>query len=344
MLAWNRGTLYAGRGYELWALHPASGETTWRSSGRFDAARWRRATSSLRLTSRLTRDGFHALARLPSGRDLAVVPGAIVTRAPGEETFTVSQAVVRGTRPLGLAVTPSGAAFWGEYFGNAERAEVHVYGSFDGGDSWYVVHTFPRGSVRHVHTIVYDPWEECLWVLTGDEGGECQILRATSDFSAIEMVRSGDQQARAVAAIPTAEGLVFASDTPQEPNYVWRMDRRGELQRKGAISSSSLYGCRVADTLFFSTMAEPSEVNDSGAVRLYGAANGASWHELGVWTKDRWHMRFFQYGNVILPTGDDGAPYLAATPVAVRDGDHRLHLWRVGEVDARSACSSPEVS
>ena len=78
--------------------------------------------------------------------------------------------------------TPDGYVYWGEYFDNPHRDEVHIYASTDHGLTWNVAYTFPQGAIRHVHNIVYDKWEDCLWVLTGDNGPECRILKASCDF------------------------------------------------------------------------------------------------------------------------------------------------------------------
>ncbi len=77
---------------------------------------WRNLSSSVRLTSRLFRDGFHALAVLPSGHIVGAVPGAIVTFAPGETEFRVSHKVLRGTRPLHITATPGRAHLLGRIF------------------------------------------------------------------------------------------------------------------------------------------------------------------------------------------------------------------------------------
>jgi hypothetical protein len=133
----------------------------------------------------------------------------------------------------------------------------------------------------------------------------------------------GRQQARAVAAIPTEEGLYFSSDTPLEPNFIYRLDHVGKLSQLAAISSSSIYGCRAGNHLFFSTMVEPSDVNRDRAVRLYGANLDRTevWEPLLSWQKDRWPMSFFQYGNALLPDGINATPYLAVTTVAVQQDD-----------------------
>jgi hypothetical protein len=334
--------LYASAGYQLLCAKVTniSAGLSWLPVGRFRPELRRQITVRNRVTARLWRDGFHALTVLPAGSSgpgssdsrslVAAVAGGIVTLRPGESEFRVTHAITRGTRPLHIACVPDGRVYWGEYFDNAGREEVHVYGSSDGGESWGVAYTFPRGAIRHVHNIVHDPWERCLWILTGDYGEECRILRATYDLSGVETVLQGNQQARAVALVPMPDGLYFSSDTPLETNYVYRLDRQGRLARLTELSSSSIYGCSVGDRVFFSTMVEPSEVNRDRHVRIFGGRGSEDWKSLLAWPKDRWSMRFFQYGNAFLPDGVNSTPYLALSTIAVEQDDMTMSLYRVG--------------
>jgi hypothetical protein len=331
-LAWSGDDLYASRGYQLLRskiLQPEvpSANLSWQPVASFRPAWWRHGSAAMRLSSRLFRDGFHALAILPSGGIVGAVPGAIVTLRPGESEFRATYAITRGTRPLHITSVPGGAVYWGEYFDNAARDGVHIYASTDGGVTWNVAHTFPKGAIRHVHNIVHDPWGDCLWVLTGDYGDECRILRASCDLRQIDVVLQGNQQARAVALVPAEEGLYFASDTPLEANFIYHMNRQGGLRKLVGVSSSSIYGCRVRDGIFFSTMVEPSAVNPDRHVRIYGSRDGENWRSLLTWQKDRWPMSFFQYGNAFLPDGENGTNYLAITPVAVGADDQCTLLF-----------------
>ena len=256
---------------------------------------------------------------------------------PSETEFQRSHAILRGTRPLHITAVPGGAIcgaiFWGEYFDNAARDEVHIYASTDAGATWSVAYTFPKGAIRHVHNIVHDPWENCLWVLTGDYGDECRVLRAACDFSRVETVLQGKQQARAVAAVPTEDGLYFSSDTPLETNYIYRLDRRQALSAVAPISSSSIYGCRVGGRVFFSTMVEPSDVNRDRHVRVYGGTGemlktkiGAPcWHgkkTAGPWACSSMAMRS-------CPMAINTTPFLALTTVAVESDDMVTSLYSV---------------
>ncbi|HEV7219565.1 MAG TPA: hypothetical protein VGN39_11880 [Terriglobales bacterium] len=328
-LFWDNNYLYASRCYDLLRAKMDENSIEWNRIARYNPPLWRGASSSFRLASRLFRDGFHALAKLPSGHLVAAVPGAVIALKPGDLEFRVSYQISRGTRPLHIATTPEGHLYWGEYFDNPERAEVHVYASTDCGDSWQVAYTFPKGAIRHVHNIVYDPWQNCLWILTGDNGNECRILRASCEFADVETVLSGNQQARAVAAVPSEQGLYFSSDTPLEKNFIYRLNRDCSLATLAELNSSSIYGCRAGNTIFFSTMVEPSTVNLDRVASVYGSHDRNDWPRKLEWKKDRWPMRFFQYGNAVLPDGRNTTDMLAVSTIAVQPGDGETSIWRI---------------
>jgi hypothetical protein len=334
VLTWSGRDLYASRGYDLLRARLEDlRHITWQPIAHFRPPLRRRLSATNRFTARLFRDGFHALAVLPSGAIIGAIPGSIVTLRSGEAEFRQTHAITRGTRPLHITATPGGAVFWGEYFDNAQRDEVHIYGSPDAGATWSIAYTFSKGTIRHVHNIVHDPWADCLWILTGDYGDECRIIRASCDFSRVEIVMQGNQQARAVAAVPTEDALYFSSDTPLEPNHTYRLDRQGKLSQLAQISSSSIYGCRVGRRVFFSTMVEPSEVNRDRTIRVYGAEVNSpdSWQPLLEWKKDPLPMRFFQYGNAFLPDGENSTSFLAVSTIAVQSDDRTTSLYKLKE-------------
>jgi hypothetical protein len=332
-LAWSGDVLYGSRGYDLLSAKVGSnpGAFDWEYVARFNPGLRRNLSVRNSLTARLFRDGFHALAVLPSGGSVAAVPGAIVTLQRNEKEFRQTHKIARGTRPLHITAVPNGGIFWGEYFDNPSRDEVHIYGSSDHGLTWSVSYTFAKGAIRHVHNIVHDPWGNCLWVLTGDNGDECRILRASCDFGHVETVLQGKQQCRAVAAIPAEGGLYFSSDTPLEQNFIYRLDRSDKLSQLTRVTSSSIYGCRVADELFFSTMIEPSDVNLDRFVRVYQGSgrNPGDWKSVLAWQKDRWPMNFFQYGNAVFPDGNNTTSCLAVTSVAVQADDLVTSIYSI---------------
>jgi len=333
VLAWDRDALYACRGYELVRLQTARLQSAepaqWGPVAHFRPTWWRNLTSCSRSTYRLLRDGFHALAVLEDETTIAAVPGAIATRDPESHTFKTTHKIRHGARPLHIAAVHNGNIYWGEYFDNRDRKEVHIYASADRGQSWQVAYTFPAGAIRHVHNIVYDRWSDCLWILTGDEGSECKILRADRELRNLGVVLEGNQQARAVAAIPTEDALYLSTDTPFEQNHILRLDRTGRITPVAALASSSIFGCRTTNALFFSTMVEPSPANPTREIHLAGSADGTNWQIVARWQKDALPMHYFQYGNAILPDGENPTNYLAATTIAVKHDDLVTTLWEV---------------
>jgi hypothetical protein len=328
VLAWDNDVLYASRGYTLLRSQATERELSWTPIAHCRPPWWRTITSRHRLSFRLVRDGFHALAIHPSGNLIAAVPGAIVTLRSGQPEFAITHRIQRGTRPLHIAALPDGTVLWGEYFDNPARDEVLIYASTDAGITWNVAYTFPRNSIRHVHNIVYDRWQNCLWIFTGDYGRECRILRASLDLGTVDEVISGNQQARAVAAIATSAGIFIASDTPLEQNHIYFLDRRGNIDPICPTPNSSIYACQNRAGLFFSTMIEPSAVNLGRDSVLFGSASGSDWNTIASWRKDRFSMRYFQYGNVFLPDGTNTTNLLAATTIALNNADLTTFIWR----------------
>jgi len=327
-LTWNGDILYASRSYTLLSARATADRFVWKEVANYRPEWWRNMSSRSAPGFRLFRDGFHALAITSRGNLIAAVPGAIATLRAVEKEFRVTHRVQRGTRPLHITAIPDGRVFWGEYFDNPDRDEVHIYASRDGGLTWSIAHTFPASSVRHVHNIVYDRRQQCLWIFTGDYGRECRILRASPDFTSVDEVLCGNQQARAVAAVVAEEGLYFSSDTPLEQNHIYFLDRDARLHRMAPIPSSSIYGCRNRTGTFFSTMVEPSHVNQSPAVAVFGSENGLSWTKLAEWQKDRWSPKFFQYGNAFLPDGNNATDLLAVSTIAVENANLQTSIWR----------------
>jgi len=244
VLAWDGDILYGCCGYPD-RLACELGRAPSGSGRRLRPVGWRSLTSRNALTYRLLRDGFHAVAILGNPKSNQTMVGAVgctglhALRTAMHFKSHIDPARHKAAAHHGRSI---GRNLLGEYFYNRERAEVHIYASIDGGLAWQIAYTFPAGSIRHVHNIIYDRWGDCLWILTGDEGAECKVLRASCDLRSIEVVLAGNQQARAVAAIPTETGLYLSTDTPSEKNHVYRLDRAGNVEQ---VATGQLFDLRL---------------------------------------------------------------------------------------------------
>ena len=84
--------------------------------------------------------------------------------------------------------------YWGDYGRNTEHQEVKVY-HLGKDHRISVVHTFPAGSVRHIHNIVEDDNGFVLFV--GDNETEAGIYKVNKDWSEVKPWKTGQQKYRA---------------------------------------------------------------------------------------------------------------------------------------------------
>ncbi len=241
VLAWSGDVLYGCRGYQIVRLHvrPQIGESAeWEAVARFRPVWWRNLTSrsalSLSLDARRLSRAGHSRRSNKQPDDGGRGSGRARNPDSGSEEFHVTHQVQRGTRPLHVTAVPSGRIYWGEYFDNRERAEVHIYVSTDRGRSWQVAYTFPAGSIRHVHNIVYDRWGDCLWILTGDEGAECKVLRASCDLGSVEVGARREPASPGRGCDSNAKRVVsFHRHALREEPCSVGIDRAGNVEQVG---------------------------------------------------------------------------------------------------------------
>lgn len=278
---------------------------------------------------------------LPDGSSLATIRGRILKRNPDASSFRDVFRIPRGSRPMNICLLPDGNLYWGEYFFNYRRQAVHVYGSTDAGESWRIVHTFPPGAVRHVHGIVYDPYQQGLWIFTGDSDRESKIMFTPDQFRTIKVVFEGSQQIRAASMIPLPEGVLVPTDTPQEQNYIrWLDPSRNILEQIAPVPGSVFYGNTIGDWIVLSVCPENSPINAGRHALLLVSKDGRRWSELYVQQKDFWHgpswlpfvrLPFFQHPVFIPTPGSSRGPILYAYGQALANDDDCLLVWNLDE-------------
>lgn len=325
--------LYASRGLKVFTSRDG-GESyePFATCPGLPGERW---TSRSRLLRRLGRLGVQVLRPLPDGGAVAVLRRRIAWCAPGNRRFREVLRMERGSRPLDICVTSSGRVYFGEYFNNPDRESVHVYGSEDG-EHWSVVHTFPAGSIRHVHNIVEDPYRKGLWVLTGDSDDESGLWFTGDNFQTLDCVVGGTQRARAVALIPLEDSLIVPTDTPYDQNYVQHCDpEQGQLTRVAPLPNSAFHAIEQRGLLLISTVAEPSSCNDSQSAAVFVSQDGAQWQRLATFERDwalirqrhRFVDRAIRHPEVKLVPGRNETDFLFGFGRGVRGADGRLLRW-----------------
>jgi hypothetical protein len=200
-----------------------------------------------------------------------------------------------------------GWSYIGEYFVNPRRNTVHIYRLSPDLKTWEIAYKFPAGSIRHVHSIVQDPFDEnSLWITVGDYAGECFVLQTKDRFSTVTSFGTGEQIWRAVTLFFTESHISWITDTHLEQNHACRMDRNsGQLDIGQKFDCSNWYGCTTQEGLHvaFTTVEKGPGIkrNESS---IYISEDAFNWHEIYSYKKDRYRpFSVFKNGVISCPSG-----------------------------------------
>lgn len=290
---------------------------------RIPAPGWRRAASHLRLAQRLLRFHVTNVLPLPNG-DLFVT----FDRMAGLVRDGILRPLAGLRRPCRVlrsacAIDAGGHVYFGEYLANDDRGPMNIYRLPCGGDAVEVVHTFPAGSVRHVHGIYRDDHADALYCLTGDTPAESMILRTRDAFASLETVGQGDETWRAVSLLATPRALYYGSDAEARTNHIYRIDRQsGERRSLGDVNGTVFYSKVVGTDLFFATTAENAPSQTENVAALWCVDQDDALTRVATFAKDRWHGTLFQFGTIQFPGGHGIEDHLMIHVVGV-DGDNR---------------------
>ncbi len=328
--------LYASRGLDLFLSR--DGGHSFELRARSTQPWLDRLIARTPMLERLTRSGLHGVTVGVDGALTAIARGAILHCGAASDVFELVHRIERGSRPLNLCRAPSGRIYFGEYFGNAAREEVHLYGS-DDGTQFDVAYTFSRGAIRHVHGIVFDPHRQGLWVMTGDDGEEAGLWWSDDELRSLTPVARGSQAARAVQVLPTERGLIVPSDTPEERNWIRLFDpETARFEDLEPLPGSAFSAGRAGALHVVSTAIEPSEVNRDPWVHVYVSLCGETWQPLAKFERDLALLNDVRgrllYPLVRLPEGPGSNDTLVATGQALKGLHGRLMSWDVAAVRA----------
>jgi len=281
------------------------------------------------LAQRVARASVYRMQILPNGTRVYIFRGGLYCQLLGETIAKRTFVIKRGSRPVSLATAKDGMTVFGEYWDNAKRAPILIYGSQDG-ETWNEMYRFAAGEIRHVHGVTYDRYENCFWICTGDYDDESRLIRASTDFSQVDIVQRGGQYHRFYMTTALENHLVTATDSPIDANKIRVFDKRsGEFTDVADIENASFYNCVVGKNAFVSTNAEPTQVNDESATCIWtGTPGEQNWRRFARYPVDclyRLARRvpkvpngLFQYSRVFFPEGHNPGPNLVCQVIGVR--------------------------
>ena len=229
-----------------------------------------------------------------------VIPmsGRAVFVSFGERVYAMRDGIARElaglARPTriwrgGCALTTGGRIYFGEWLPNRRRGPVRIYCWEAGWPRVEVAHTFSAGSVRHIHGVFSNPYDDSLWCLTGDQLGECRILRSTDEFRTADVVGSGDETWRAATLQFTADTACYAMAAEWLSNKVFCFDMKsGRRQEIGELNGPAYYASSRGNDVFFSVAATTCRSRQDDAATLWWLDAKHSLHKLLSFGRDRW--------------------------------------------------------
>ncbi len=237
-----------------------------------------------------------------------------------------SFALKRGSRPLGISVEHDGWVVFGEYGRLSRQMPVHVYAARYSDFAFHKVFSFPAGEVKHLHNVVWDRYERCYWVLTGDSDNESGILRLDTEFRNCGWLIRGSQLCRAVDMFVEKDHLLYGTDSETAENWIVSVEKcSGAIRKIHPVEGSSLGCARLGKKLLVATAVEPSIVNLTRDCCVYESICGEEWTRSVVHQKDRWRSPHFQFGTHVLPKGI-AAEAIAIGGQAIRGLDGRFFI------------------
>jgi hypothetical protein len=206
----------------------------------------------------------------------------------------------------GGAETANGWVYFGEYFMNPKRMPVRIWRLSNDLSQYAVAYTFPVGTIRHVHKVYQDPYDEKrIWVTTGDFKNECYLWYTDDGFQTLHNIGTGTQVWRAVSLLFTEDKLIWLTDTELEQNHIVSMDRRThKIEFHGEVHSPTWYATQTSDGCYIATTtveAAPGTTTDQAWVMF--SEDAINWEKLKGFPKDRWPLQPFKFGVLSLPGG-----------------------------------------
>lgn len=257
--------------------------------------------ASYSVLRRISRSEITGLYFFENGDQICVAKKGLFLRKKGSSKYVKCFSMSRGSKPLNLCITPSGNAYFGEYFQNTGKQPVNIYCSEDNAQTWHNVYTFNAGTINHIHGLFYDKYTQRIWVVTGDRDNECIIGYTEDEFKNFIEVFKGGQDFRTCQLFFYSDFVVFATDSQYMQNEIKCFDRKTlKITTLAKIQGSAIKGGQSGDISFLSTTVEPSSVNKDKSAHIWVTKDGLHWKEVFSAEKDSWPF-LFQFGTFEFP-------------------------------------------
>lgn len=257
--------------------------------------------------------------------------------------------LLRGNRPLNMINTEINnfekGIYFGEYMNNKYKNPVHIYHINEAGEI-KIVYTFGEGLINHVHSLLEDKKNNCIWILTGDFGNGAAIWKAEDNFTKVTPIVYGDQDYRACIISVVDRGMLYATDSPIKNNSVRLLSQKEDKwisEKLFEVNGSVIYGFESEQYLFISTTVESSGIyknkldcytsrkKGDGIKDFYSYVykiNKSTFEYEIIYKqkKDLFPFVVFQFGSLIFPDGKWNSRNVPLFHIATKKNDLRTIL------------------
>lgn len=231
---------------------------------------------------------------------------------------------------------------YGEYIWNTDKGEVAIYRRKN--STWIEIFTFPPNTVTHIHNIVFDKYNHRYLIMTGDTDEESAIWTADMDFTTVEPIVKGKQKYRACILYPTKDAIYYATDTPLEQNWFYKIDENNEkgviVKKIHPLPGPCIFGKALDGKFYMATSVEGDPTQNIWKYRMSNKlGNGVKDRyvhlleyslnqqvkEILKIRKDIWPMWLFQFGNIQFPNVvNDKNIYICPQSTVYKSGTYIL--------------------
>lgn len=233
---------------------------------------------------------------------------------------------------------------YGEYIWNEKKEEVNIWGREDG--RWKILNSFPKGTITHIHQIVYDKYRRVYLIATGDSDEESGIWSMDTEFQEIVPIVRGKQMFRSCFLFPVEDGIIYATDTPLAENAIYKVEYESNSVKKiQDIPGPCIFAKEIENGFVFATSVEPDSSLPTMRYRMtykLGAGVKDRWshifvyedgliREIDKYKKDTWPMWLFQFGNCQFANNynEEQADIVYIVPTAVKKYDGKTIAVKV---------------
>jgi hypothetical protein len=233
-------------------------------------------------------------------------------------------------RPMVWSVcnAPNSGILFTEYFSNYSRQGVKIYRTTNLVD-YEIAFEFPTLSVRHIHAIIQDPYEDKrVWVLTGDYDHESLFHYTEDNFHNLTSLPCLGQRTRATSlCFHGNPRLIWGMDSPlPSPSILqWGPDYTQEPDPIATLPGPAYYmAVNAAGGMYLGTTVEPGPAVSSSSATLWAATKEAVWKQIGKFKSDV----FPQYAIIYFPKGKLPENFLVFSLRATQKDEGKIVIAR----------------